>query len=333
MDATVQAQGAEVKLIDWNETFTCMERSTGGSGPASKDGDALLASLRLNYRHLYYFWAVTREGHLTRAAQLLHLSQSALSAQIRQLEARLGHPLFVREGRSLKLTEVGRLVLNYADGIFSLGAEMISALQSGGGQRMQRLRVGSVATLSRNFQENFLKPVIGLRDVQLVLESGGLDELLARLGVHKLDLVLSNRPVRAEAALPWRCRRIARQEVCLVGPPRAKRRPFRFPEDIAHLKFALPGTTSDIRTQFDLLCEDLKIEPEVFAEIDDMAMLRLIARDSGAVALVPSVVVQDELRSGMLQQYCVVPKVYENFYAVTTQRRFQPALLKMLLSA
>lgn len=310
-----------------------MERSTGGVSASDKDGDTLLASLRLNYRHLYYFWAVTREGHLTRAARQLHVSQSALSAQIRQLETRLGHPLYVREGRSLKLTEVGHVVLNYADGIFSLGAEMISALQAGGGQKLQQLRVGSVATLSRNFQENFLKPVIGQRDVQLVLESGGLEELLARLSVHKLDLVLSNRPVSAEASLPWRCRRIARQEVCLVGPPRAKRRTFRFPDDIAGLRFALPGRTSDIRTQFDLLCADLKIEPKVYAEIDDMAMLRLIARDSGAVALVPSVVVQDELRSGMLQQYCVVPEVYENFYAITTQRRFQPALLKALLAA
>jgi LysR family transcriptional activator of nhaA len=287
--------------------------------------------MRLNYRHLYYFWAVTREGHLTRAAQQLHVSQSALSAQIRHLEERLGHPLFLREGRALRLTEVGRLVLNYADGIFALGAEMISALQTGGGQQVQRLRVGSVATLSRNFQENFLKPVIGLRDVQLALESGSLEELLARLGVHKLDLVLSNRPVAADATQAWRCRRIARQEVCLIGPPRTRRRAFRFPDDLPGLRLVLPGKTSDIRTQFDLLCEDLGIEPEIFSEIDDMAMLRLIARDSGAVALVPAVVVQDELRSGLLQQYCVVPRVTENFYAITAQRRFQPALVKQLL--
>lgn len=310
-----------------------MERSAGTAKASERRTSAALGSVRLNYRHLYYFWAVTREGHLTRAARQLHVSQSALSAQIRQLEDQLGHPLFTREGRSLQLTEVGRLVLSYADGIFALGTEMISALQTGGGQQTQRLRVGSVATLSRNFQENFLKPVIGSRDVQLVLESGGLEELLARLGVHKLDLVLSNRPVGADAAQPWRCRRIARQEVCLVGPPRSTRRPFRFPDDLSKVKLVLPGRTSDIRTQFDLLCEDLKIDPEVFAEIDDMAMLRLIARDSGAVALAPSVVVQDELRSGLLQQYCVVPKVYENFYAVTTQRRFQPPLVKRLLEA
>lgn len=289
--------------------------------------------MRLNYRHLYYFWAVAREGHLTRVAAQLHVSASALSAQIRQLEDQLGHPLFVREGRALRLTEVGNLVLGYAESIFALGSELLAALHAGGGQQIQRLRVGSVATLSRNFQENFLKPVLALRDVQLVLESGGLDELLARLGVHKLDLVLSNRPVSADAEQPWRCRRIARQAVCLVGPPRPAGRAFGFPDDLAGLKLVLPGHTSDIRTQFDLLCEDLRIDAQVYAEVDDMALLRLIARDSGAVALVPAVVVQDELRNGVLQQYCVVPKVYENFYAITTQRRFQPALVKRLLKA
>jgi LysR family transcriptional regulator, transcriptional activator of nhaA len=288
--------------------------------------------MRLNYRHLYYFRAVAREGHLTRAAGELHLSASALSAQIRELEEQLGHALFVREKRSLRLTEVGTLVLGYAESIFGLGSELEAALQAGAGQTVQRLRVASVATLSRNFQENFLRPVIGLPDVQLVLESGGLEELLARLAVHQLDLVLSNRAVSADAQQPWRCRRIARQPVCLVGPPRPSGKPFRFAKDLTGLRLAVPGRGSDIRTQFDTMCEELGVTPDRFAEVDDMAMLRLIARDSGAAALVPAVVVQDELRQGVLEQYCVVPRVYENFYAVTTPRQFQSPVLRRLLT-
>lgn len=288
---------------------------------------------RLNFRHLQYFWAVATEGHLTRAAQQLHVSQSALSAQIRQLEAQLGHDLFHREGRSLRLTEVGRFVLGYAERIFALGSELTASVRGGAGQKVQRLRVGGVATVSRNFQENFLRPVMGLDDVHLVYESGGLDDLLERLAAHRLDLVLSNRAVAADAGRPWRCRRIARQPVCLVGPPRKGRRGFRFPQDLDGLRLVLPGRTSDIRTQFDLLCEDLGLEPRVFAEVDDMAMLRLVARDSGAVALLPAVVVQDELRARTLAEYCTVPRVHEDFYAITTPRQFQPALLQRLLKA
>src|SRR6476620_11771373 len=133
---------------------------------------------RLNYRHLYYFWMVAKEGHLTRVAEQLHVSQSALSAQIKQLEDQMGHALFVREGRLLKLTEWGSRVLGYADNIFSLGNELVSLAAAGGSEKVQRLRIGGVANLSRNFQENFLRPVMGMNDVQLVLESGTLEELL-----------------------------------------------------------------------------------------------------------------------------------------------------------
>jgi LysR family transcriptional activator of nhaA len=275
---------------------------------------------------------VAKEGHLTRVAEQMHLSQSALSMQIRQLEEQLGYALFLREGRTLKLTELGHVVLDYADNIFAMGNELIEVVAAGRGHRSQRLRVGAVATLSRNFQENFLRPVMGMEDVKLVLESGTLDELLGRLAVHKLDIVLSNRPVNADEEQAWRCRRIARQPVCLVGRPRADAKPFRFPEGLKGMKLLLPGHSSDIRTEFNMLCEARGIAMDIFAEVDDMAMLRLLARDSGGVALVPAVVVQDELKMGLLQQYCVVPEVFENFYAITTERQFQPQVLAALLT-
>lgn len=286
---------------------------------------------RLNFHHLYYFWMVAREGHLTRTAQELHVSQSALSAQIRQLEDQLGSDLFIREGRTLRLTEMGAVVLEYADSIFSLGNELMATISGGEGLRIQQLRVGAVATLSRNFQENFLRPIMEMDDVRLVLESGSLAELLERLGSHKLDLVLSNQPVSSEGQPPWRCRRIARQTVFLIGQPREKDDPFRFPEDLAAVKLVLPGRSSDIRQQFDVLCEDLGIDVKVYAEVDDMAMLRLMVRDTGGVALVPSVVVQDELRNGTLREYCEVPNIYENFYAISTRRHVQAPLLKRIL--
>lgn len=286
---------------------------------------------RLNYHHLHYFWAVAKEGNLTRAAERLHVSQSALSTQIRQLEEQFGLPLFERGNKRLVLTEAGRMALAYADTIFAAGQELVSVLQGERPRARSVLRIGSVSTLSRNFQENFLKPLFGRADVQLVLQSAGLDELLARLSVHALDLVLSNRRVPGDAQRPWRSRRVARQPVSLVGPPRRGGKAFRFPQDLAGLPLVLPSRESDIRAAFDLLCEQLEVRYEVLAEVDDMAMLRLLARDSGGVALVPTVVVQDELRSRKLAQYGEVPNLYENFYAITMQRRFEPPLLKSLL--
>ncbi len=285
----------------------------------------------LNFHHLRYFWAVAKEGNLTRAANQLHVSQSALSSQIKQVEEQLGQRLFRREGRTLTLTEAGQLAFAHAETIFATGNELVALLRDGRSDERQVLRIGAVATVSRNFQENFIRPVLDRPDVELMLVSGSLSELLARLRIHSLDLILSNQRVHSSANDPWRCRRIARQPVSLVGRPRPGS-PFRFPEDLAHLPLLLPGRDNDIRASFDLLCDQLGIRYTVRAEVDDMALLRLLARDSDSIALLPSVVVQDELRSGRLVEHAVVPDLHENFYGVTTERKYAPPLIRSLLA-
>ncbi len=285
----------------------------------------------LNFHHLYYFWVVAKEGNLTRAAKQLHVSQSALSSQIRQLQDQLGHELFSREGRSLRLTEVGHVVLEYAESIFNLGSELLALTESGELQSLQRLRIGSVATLSRNFLENFLRPVLGEAKVKLSISCASLEELLEQLKVHKLDLILSNRAIAADSTSQWRCQQIAQQSVSIVGPAGKQAEGFRFPDDLGEMPLLLPGPSSDIRRQFDLLCDQLGFEVDPYAEVEDMATLRLMARDAGGLAVLPEVVVQDELQSGKLQKYCVLDAVVERFYAITARRHFELVALNALL--
>jgi len=285
----------------------------------------------LNFHHLYYFWMVAKEGHLTRVAKQLHVSQSALSSQIRQLQDQLGHELFTREGRVLKLTEIGHVVLEYAESIFNLGSELLSITESGDFLQLRRLRVGSVATLSRNFQENFLRPIISEPEIRLEIRSATLEELLELLRMHKLDVILSNRAVVSDSSATLQCQKIAEQRVCIVGPPGAAARKFQFPQDLASARLLLPGPSSEIRSQFDLLMGQLGVKVDVGAEVDDMAMLRLLARESGALALVPEVVVQDELHSGTLETYWVLEDIVEHFYAITAERHFELLPLKALL--
>ncbi|MDE3103632.1 MAG: LysR family transcriptional regulator [Acidobacteriota bacterium] len=287
--------------------------------------------MRLNYHHLHYFWAVAKDGNLTRTAAHLHVSQSALSAQIRSLEDDLGQALFERTGRSLQLTEAGRLALTYAETIFAAGNELAALMKGGEFRKRQTVRIGAVATLSRNFQENFVRPLLQMDDIEIVLQSGALSDLLTRLSVHGIDLVLSNRRVHRDATHPWQSHRIARQPVSLVGKPRRSRRAFIFPVDLGSNPLLLPSMESEIRAGFDQLCEQHRVSYRILAEVDDMAMLRLLARDTGATALVPTVVVQDELKSGALVEYCVVPQLFEDFYAITVKRHFQSPILRTLL--
>ena len=284
---------------------------------------------QLNFHHLRYFWAVARDGNLTHVAKGLRVSQSALSSQIHQLEEQLGFALFERRGRQLVLTEPGKMVLAYAEEIFAAGAQLVATLERGR-QAEQPVRIGAVATLTRNFQESFVKPLLLQPEVRLYLESGGLAELLHRLEKHALDLVLSNRAPRREAARGLRCRRIARQQVSIVGSQR--RRGFQFPRGIAALPMIVPGSESDLRSEFDAMCEQLGVTPRIVAEVDDMATMRLLARDSGVWALVPTVVVRDELRTGALYEQCVVPGLFETFYAITSERLFQHPLITAALA-
>ena len=287
---------------------------------------------QLNFHHLFYFWRVARLGHLTRAAEELHTSQSAVSAQIRQLEERLGESLFTREGRRLALTDTGQLVQAYAENIFGLGQEMLGRLQ-GRTAGITRLRVGSVATLSRNYQENWIRPLLADPSVVLTLESGLLEGLVTRLVQHQLDVVLANETVPADPDRPLHCRFLGSQSISLVGPAtRWKSQSLRLPEDLDGLDIALPGPRHALRAQFDALCVSAGVIPRLRAEVDDMAMLRLIARDSGWLAVLPEVVVQDELRAGSLVTVGQSSALQERFYAITTPHRHRIELLEHLMA-
>jgi LysR family transcriptional activator of nhaA len=173
--------------------------------------------------------------------------------------------------------------------------------------------------------------MLGRSGVDLVLRSGTLRELLAELGAHALDAVLSSVPLPRDAETRLHSQLLDRQPVGLVGPRTRGQRRFSFPDDLRTTPIVLPSLQSGMRAAFDRLLEDAGVQPVIHAEVDDMAMLRLLARESGALALVPLVVVRDELRSSALVERYRLPDVTEDFYAITTSRRFPNPLLRELL--
>jgi LysR family transcriptional activator of nhaA len=287
--------------------------------------------MRINYNHLRYFWFVAHEGHLTRAAKELHISQSALSVQIKTLEEQLGHDLFERQGRRLVLTETGRMVLDYADSIFKTGEDLLYQLAHHHEVERRAFRVGAISTLSRNFQMEFLKPLLGKEDVELIVSSGSMVELLGQLETHHLDVALTNQVPQRDAATPWVSHRISDQPVSLVGDPAFAESKLSLEDLLATEPLILPSMNSNIRIAFDALIERLEIRPHVVAEIDDMTMLRLIAREKNGLAVVPPIVVKDELEQGLLKEIYKIPDIKETFYAVVMKRRFPNPLLKVIL--
>lgn len=284
----------------------------------------------LNYHHLRYFWAVAHDGNLTRTAERLNLSQSAVSVQIRRLEEQLGHALFERRGRQLILTEAGRITLDHADTIFAAGRELVGTLREQGGTR-QIIRIGALATLSRNFHIQFLRPILGRPDVEVFLRSGNTAELLNELQAQNLDTVLINRPPSRDAVTPFVSHRLAEQAVSLVGTPQLLGQERSLAGLLATQPVILPTSETDVRIGFDALADRLGLRPQIAAEVDDMAMMRLLARDGVGLAVLPPIVVQDELTSGRLIEAARLPDISETFHAVTIKRRFPNPLLAELL--
>ncbi len=284
----------------------------------------------LNLHHLRYFWAVAHEGNLTRAAEKMNVSQSSLSVQIKQLEDRLGHALFERSGRRLQLTEAGRLVLDHADRIFATAEELVDSISTQESAR-KTLRIGALSTLSRNFQIRFLKPFLPRRDTEVILISGNTSDLLSELAGLNLDLVLLNQPAPSDGARPFISHKLSEQKISLIGTPTRLRRQATLEELLSEEPLILPPPGTGIRTGFDAIIGRIGIVPNIAAEVDDMAMIRLLARENAGLAIIPPIVVMDELMNGTLAEVTILPEVVENFYAITVDRRFPNPLAMWML--
>ncbi|MBA3695401.1 MAG: LysR family transcriptional regulator [Methylotenera sp.] len=285
---------------------------------------------KLNYHHLNYFWQVAKQGNLTKTAERLHVSQSALSSQIAQLEHNMGVKLFSRQGRKLVLTDIGHTTFSYADEIFKRGEELESLLLQGVQAKNQSIKIGMLATMSRNFIEGFVEPLINRPNIKYSLHARGQASMLNALTNHQIDIALTNIEVNGVDDQLWQCQLLAKQPIAVIGRPNLELGA-TFSSGYAEHNWILPVEDSPIRSAFDGFCALHQFRPNIVAEADDMAMLRLLARDTNAIAVMPEVVVRDELKSGKLTSYMRIPNVFEYFYAVTIQRHLPNEVIHELL--
>ncbi|WOJ94482.1 LysR family transcriptional regulator [Congregibacter variabilis] len=287
--------------------------------------------MQLNFKHLKYFWTVAHEGSLTRASEVLHISTPALSVQIQKLEEQLGHTLFDRKGRQLVLNEAGRVALDYADTIFTAGADLLGSMRGIDARASKVIRIGAMATLSRNFQVSFLSPLLTRDDLDIVVRSDGFSVLLKELEDLQLDVLLVNTPPAVSHDIPWLTHLIAEQPVSIVGSPSRVSADADIKELLSTQPLILPSEASSIRNNFDAWLDRSGIQPKIVAEVDDMAMIRLLARADHGIAVVPPIVVRDELDSGLLVEAKHFDVLTESFYAITLKRRFDNPLVRELL--
>ncbi len=291
----------------------------------------------LNYHHLLYFWTVAREGSIAAACRRLHLTQPTISGQLKTLERSLKAKLFERQGRSLTLTETGRLVYRYADEIFSLGRELEDALAGRSVGGSVRFVVGVADTLPKLVVHRLLAPALNLpeEDVQVVCVDGDPDRLLAQLALHELDLVISDYPANPRLGMRAFNHSLGDCGVTFFGTAALARR-YRggFPRSLDAAPLLVPAGNAALRRSLDQWFDDLEIRPVIRGEFSDSALLKAFGGRGEGLFAAPTTV-EDEV----CRMYGVVvvgreERLRERFYAISIEKRLaHPAVVAITKAA
>ena len=286
----------------------------------------------LNYHHLLYFWAVAKEGSLRRASEVLHVSQPSISAQLKQLEESLEAPLFTRTTRRLILTDIGQTVLQYAEEIFSLGRELLTAVRQEPGQRPLRLHLGVADSVPKIIVRQQLTPVFKLvRSVRVIAREGSLEELITQLAGHKLDVVLADEPSTSALRVKTFNHRVSTSEVVICAAPLLARRLAKdFPRSLDSAPAILPVVEMSLRRQLEHWFASRRVQPRVVAEVEDTALLTDLGAQGLGFVPVYSAVLDEIARSSRLQAIGIAKGLRMEIFAITAQRQLQhPAVVAM----
>ena len=278
----------------------------------------------MNFKHLHYFWVTAKAGGVMRAGEQLHTTPQTLSGQIKLLEDWLGRKLFRKSGRHLELTEDGRLALGYAEQIFTLGAELETAVrQARGGRLVLDFRVGVADSVAKSVAYRLLEPALSVPEpVRLICSEGKFPDLLAQLALHSLDLVIADEPMSrrlsvkafnhplGSTAMSFFCAPVLRAQ--LQGD---------FPGCLNNMPMLIQGASASVRQQLEGWLTRHQIHPRVIGEFDDGALMTAFGREGRGVFMAPSVLEAETVAQFGVQVIGRSTELVEEFFAVSVERR------------
>lgn len=286
----------------------------------------------LNYHHLRYFHAIAQEGSLRRAAEKLHVSQPSISAQVKQLETALGGKLFRRSGRSLVLTDFGHLIFGYAEEIFALGRELLTAAKRGPSGRRLKLNLGVVDSFPKLLSLDILRPVLA-HDPPVVISchEGKLDDLIAQLAAHRLDAVLSDESPPSSAKVKTFTHPIGVTGVTFCAAPSLARRLVgRFPRNLRDAPALLPTQNTALRRDLEQWFRRVDVQPRVVAEFEDAALAKIVATEGVGFTTVPTIVAAEAIERYGFVSLGRTEECQTSLYIITAERRLDHPVVVVL---
>jgi len=289
----------------------------------------------INYKHLHYFWAVAREGGVARASERLHLTPQTISGQLSLLEEYLGVDLFSRVGRNLELTDAGRLMLSYADEIFSLGGELEEVMRQLPDDRPQLFRVGVVDVVPKSIAHRILAPALQMPEsVRMVCREASLDTLLAELAVHRLDLVLADRPIPPTVSTRGFSHKLGECAVSFFATEELEKKlKGDFPRCLDGAPILLPSSGTQLRSGIDQWLDKYRIHPRMIAEFDDSALMKVFGQEGAGIFIAPAAIEAEVERQFHVVAIGRVDEVKEHFYAISVERRVTHPIVSAVVEA
>ncbi|MEB0137775.1 MULTISPECIES: transcriptional activator NhaR [unclassified Undibacterium] len=290
----------------------------------------------LNYKHLYYFWMVAKAGSIARASEQLHLTPQTISGQLSLFEAVQGEALFRKLGRNLELTEAGRLVLSYAEDIFALGQELEEVLHHRPTERTVQLRVGVSDALPKTVAYQLLEPALKLpQTLRINCREGKLESLLAELGMHKLDVVLSDSALPAHVTLRGYSHLLAESGVSFFATAAVRGHgDLAFPQCLDAAPFLLPGEDAAMRARLLQWFDEQGLHPRIAGEFDDSALMSAFGQAGAGMFAAPSMIADIIMRQYAVELIGQTEQIREQFYAISVQRKLtHPAVLAISKAA
>ena len=279
----------------------------------------------LTYNHMLYFWAVAREGSIVKASEALHLTPQTISGQLKLLEQAVGQKLFDRVGRRLVLSDTGRVVFEYADEIFSVGAELANVVRGNQLAGPATLNVGVVSSMPKLIAERIIAPALTAEQpLRVSCVEASLEQLLSELAVHRLDLVLSDRPAPDGLGVKAYNHLLGRSDTSFFyGKSRARRYRSRFPQSLDGAPMLLPTQNSALRRRLDDWFEGAGVTPRIVGEFDDSALLKAFGEAGVGLFAAPSAIEEEICRMYRMAVIGRTDAIEERFYAISTERRLK----------
>lgn len=290
----------------------------------------------LNYRHLYYFWVVTKEGGFARAAERLDMAVQTISVQVRELEKSLGHQLLKPYGRGVAMTEAGQAAFSRAEEIFQIGQVIPDEVREAASGKVARLAVGMSDGISKLAAHALLEPVLATPSLRLVCHEGEFEQLLAELALHQLDVVLAGQSAPRNPNLRLTSERLVESTVEWYGPAAHvhKADVDQFPHSLARLPVLLPTGHSALRATLDRWFEARGLRPRIVGEFEDSALLAVFSARGLGVFPVSRLGASDVSMMRGLRFLGRCDDVKEEIHAIRSRRgQHHPLVLQVIAAA